>query len=89
MEMDSALHVWGAAVEDHTFLAKYIYDTDKEHDTLVLEELQKSRKALSTVQLISKDKRKLAHDLDKYEKFMASLAASFDLKNREQLKRNH
>jgi hypothetical protein len=76
------VHVWGATVEDHTFLAKYIYDTDREHDSLVLEELQKSRKALSTVQLISEDKRKLAQDLDKYEKFMASLAASFDLKNR-------
>jgi hypothetical protein len=76
------VHVWGATVEDHTFLAKYIYDTDREHDTLVLEELQKSIKALSTVQLISEDKRKLAQDLDKYEKFMASLAASFDLKKR-------
>lgn len=76
------MHVWGATVEDHTFLAKYIYDTNKEYDTVVLEELQKARKALSTVQLISKDKRELALNLDKYEKFMASLAASFDLKNR-------
>ncbi len=76
------VHVWGVTVEDYTFLAKYIYDTDKENNTLVLEELKKTRKALSTVQLISKDKRKLAHDLDKYEKFMASLAASFDLKSK-------
>jgi hypothetical protein len=76
------VHVWGATVEDHTFLAKYIYDTDIENDALVLEELNKARKALSTIQLISNDKRKLACDLDKYEKFMASLAASFDVKDK-------
>jgi hypothetical protein len=76
------VHVWGATVEDHTFLAKYIYDTNKENESTVLEELKKVRKALSTIQLISQDKRKLACDLDKYEKFMSSLAASFDLKDK-------
>lgn len=76
------VHLWGANVEDHIFLAKYIYDTNKANDPVILEELKKTYEALGTVQLLSEDKRKLAHDLDKHEKFMASLAASFDLKSK-------
>jgi len=72
--------VWGATVEDHTIIAKYICDTKRASDPEVIAELKKAKEALSTVQLLSPGKRKLAHDLDKYEKFMASLFASFDLK---------
>lgn len=76
------MHIWGASVEDHTFMAKYIYDTDKAKDKEIIFELKRAKKALSTIQLLSPDNRKTAFDLDKYEKFMASLAASFDLKNK-------
>ncbi|WP_437399826.1 hypothetical protein [Flagellimonas lutimaris] len=75
------MHIWGATVEDHTLMAKYIYDSAKESDKEILKELERVKNALSTIQLLSPDKRKLAFDLDKYEKFMASLAASFDIKN--------
>jgi len=74
------VHIWGTNVEDHMILSKYIYDSERASDPAVIAELEKAKKALSTVQLLSPDKRKLAHDLDKYEKFMASLSASFDLK---------
>lgn len=76
------MHLWYAVVEDHMFMAKYIYDTSKQDDTEVKTELEKAELALATLELISPDKRNLALELDKYEKFMASLAASFDLKNR-------
>jgi len=75
------IHIWGATVEDHTLMAKYIYDTSKENDATVLFELSRVKETLSTIQFLSPDQRKLAFDLDKYDKFMASLAASFDLKN--------
>jgi len=76
------MHLWFATVEDHMFMAKYIYDTSRQSDPEVKTELEKAEGALSTLELISPDKRDLALEFDKYEKFMASLAASFDLKNR-------
>lgn len=76
------MHIWGTVVEDHIFMVKYIYDTDKEEDKEINFELERVKEALSTIQLLSPDKRKSAFDLAKYDKFMASLAASFDLKNK-------
>jgi len=75
------IHLWYAIVQDHMFMAKYIYDTDKENTEEVKTELEKAELALSTIELISPDKRELALEFDKYENFMSSLAASFDLKN--------
>jgi predicted nucleotidyltransferase len=75
------IHIWGATVENNTLMAKYIYDTGKESDTDILIELGRVKEALSTIQLLSPDKRTICFELDKYEKFMAALVASFDLKN--------
>ncbi len=74
------MHLWHAAVEGHLLMAKYIYDTDKANDPKILEELNKVEAALATLILISESKRRLAIELNKYENFMASLAASYDLK---------
>ncbi|WP_258100117.1 hypothetical protein [Marinoscillum pacificum] len=74
------MHIWGAVVEDHTIIAKYIYGTTKEKEKDILYELDRVKKALATVQLLCPENRTTAFELDKYEKFMASLAASFDLK---------
>lgn len=76
------MHLWYACVEDHFFIAKYIYDAGKENDLIIKNELRKVEAALSTLILVSEDKRILAVEYDRYEKFLASLAASFDLKNR-------
>lgn len=76
------MHLWYAMVEDHLFMAKYIYDTSKQDDLEIKNELLKTEIALATLQLISPDKRNLAIEFDKYENFMASLCASFDLKNK-------
>lgn len=75
------MHIWGASVEDHTIMAKFIYDTNKEDDKEIKFELGRVKKALTTLQLLSPGNRTIALNLDKYEKFMASLVASFDLKN--------
>jgi hypothetical protein len=76
------MHLWYACVEDHMFMAKYIYDSSKENESEIIIEIEKAEKALSTLELISIDKREIAIEIDKYEKFIASLSASFDLKNR-------
>jgi hypothetical protein len=76
------MHLWYAIVDGHSFMAKYIYSTSKQNSKKVKGELEKAKKALSTLELVSIDNRELALEFDKYEKFMASLCASFDLKNK-------
>jgi len=76
------MHLWFAVVEDHMFMAKYIYDISKQDDTEIKVELEKAELSLATLELINPTQRNLALEFDKYEKFMASLAASFDLKNK-------
>lgn len=76
------MHLWYCVVEDHMFMAKYIYDTGKKKNKAIKLELDRVEKVLSTLQFISEDNRILAIELDKYEKFMASLTASFDIKNK-------
>lgn len=76
------IHLWYAVIENYMFMGKYIYDTSKQDDPEVIAELEKAEIALSTLEFISPDKRSLALEHDKYEKFMASLLASFDLKNK-------
>ena len=76
------MHLWGARVEDHMLMAKFIYDSHREKDQEIKNILKQAEEALATLELLSPDQRKVAYDLDKYEKFMASLAASFDIKNK-------
>lgn len=74
-------NLWFCRVEDHYFLAKYIFDPKKDDPTLIDKERRKAIEALSTLELISVERRTMATNTDKYEKFVAALAASFDLKN--------
>lgn len=74
------IHLWYAVVEDHSFMAKYIYDTANQDHAEVKKELKKAELALETLELINPAQRELILEMDKYDKFIASLAASFDLK---------
>ncbi len=76
------VHLWHALVEDHMFMAKFIYDTVDQDSPKIKQELEKVELSLSTLVLLSQDQRVIALEIDKYEKFTASLAASFDLKNK-------
>jgi len=79
-DKDFNVHIWGANVDGYMFLAKYIYDAGKADSPKIKRELKKAVEALSFLELIGGDKRGLAVEFDKYDKFMASLMASFDLK---------
>ena len=61
------MHLWFCSVEDHIFMAKYIYEKENE--------------SLPKLVFISEKNRNTIIGLDRYEKFQSSLAASFDLKN--------
>ena len=88
-DKDFVIHLWFAVVEDHTFMAKYIHDINRSNDSKVKAELRKAEKALSTLVFISIGKRKNVIDNNRYDNFMASLAASFDLKAKALLKKSY
>jgi len=73
------MHYWFATVEDHMFMATYTYDSEQEKSERIKAELIKAENSLKTLRLISPEKREDVLNIDRYEKFMASLAASFDL----------
>lgn len=72
--------LWATIAGDYFFMAKYIYDRE-EVDLMVIEEqIAKVEFSLSTLMCLSSDRREFAIGYDRFEKFNASLAASFDLK---------
>ncbi len=81
--MDDAemnMHLWFCTVQDHVLMAKYIYSKTLSNTPRINEELQKVKTALSKVAYISEGNRTRVLALDRYYKFQAALAASFDLK---------
>lgn len=74
------VHLWYTIVEDYFFMAKYIHDKSVAEEDFIKNELVKINKVLSTLTLISNKNRELALSVDIHEKFIASLAASFDIK---------
>lgn len=81
--MDDAemnMHLWFCTVQDHVLMAKYIYSKALSNTPRIKEELEKVKTALSKAAYISKCNRPRVLALDRYYKFQAALAASFDLK---------
>lgn len=73
------MHLWFCTVKDHVLMAKYIYSKKYENSNRIKEELSKVKTALSKVAYISECNRERVLALDRYYKFQAALAASFDL----------
>jgi len=73
--------LWATVVQDYFFMAKYICQPTKENLEIIKRQIKKVEIALSTLICLSSDRRALAVSYDRLEKFNASLAASFDLKN--------
>jgi hypothetical protein len=70
-----------AQVDDLLCMAKYIYSADLRNDNRVKEQIEKVKLALDSFRVIPQSDRELAKNLDKHDKFLASLAASYDLLN--------
>ncbi|QYJ67836.1 hypothetical protein [Flavobacterium litorale] len=77
-----SIFLWTVVVEDYIFMAKYICQPNDINKHIIKKELIKVKKSLSTLVCLSPDRRDHAIGFDRYEKFNASLAASFDLKNK-------
>ncbi len=74
--------LWATVVEDYFFMAKYISQPNEENKNQIEKELTKVTESLSTLMCLSEDRRAFAIGFDRYEKFCASLAASFDIKHK-------
>jgi len=76
---DFSTHLFFGAYFDQALIGKYIYDADLEGDKRIAEQLAIVSKILYSVVIVPKSDRKLAADLDKFDRFTGSLAASHDL----------
>lgn len=74
--------IWATVVEDYFFMAKYVCQPTKLNSKIIKKQIEKVEDSLSTLMCLSKDRREFAINFDRFEKFNASLAASFDLKKK-------
>lgn len=73
------VHVYYAQVDDQFCMAKYIYSSKDQDNVTVKNELKKVDVILDTFRVIPLKDRTLASNLKKYDNFLGSLIASFDL----------
>lgn len=72
-------HLFFGAYHDQALIGKYIYDAALEGDERIAGQLKIVNKILNSVVIVPPSDRKLAADLDKFDRFTGSLAASHDL----------
>lgn len=72
--------LWATVVEDYFFMAKYVCQPTKRNLNVIKKQIKKVEDSLSTLMCLSPRRREFAINYDRFEKFNASLAASFDLK---------
>jgi uncharacterized protein YutE (UPF0331/DUF86 family) len=74
--------LWATVVEDYFFMAKYVSQPTKHNLNVVKKQIEKVELSLSTLMCLSLNRREFAISYDRFDKFNASLGASFDLKNK-------
>jgi len=74
--------LWATVVEDYFFMAKYVCQPTKRNLNIMKKQIEKVEQSLSTLMCLSAERREFAINYDRFDKFNASLAASFDLKNK-------
>lgn len=80
-DFDFCTHLFFGAYHDQALIGKYIYDASLEGDERISEQLVVVNRILNSVVIVPESDRKLAADLDKFDRFTGSLAASHDLLN--------
>ena len=72
-------YVYYGSMGDQALIGKYIYDRELRGDLRVQEQLDLVQKVLEKVIVIPEHDRSRAANLDKYDRFLGALAASYDL----------
>jgi hypothetical protein len=76
------MYLWLAVVDDKFIMCKYISDFDKKENKKVIKEIDKARECLKTIMIIEEEHKVEILASERFTKFMNSLGASIDLKNR-------
>lgn len=76
------IYLWLALVGEDFFLVKYVYESKKRSLKSLERELQKARDVLPTIIIITPHEREKFLTRDRFDKFMSSIAATIDLRNR-------
>lgn len=74
-------HIFFGALADQALIVKYIYDADLDNDERIERELRVVEDILKSLVVVPPNDRKLASDMDKFDRFEGALAASYDLLN--------
>lgn len=75
------MYLWGAQIDDQLCFAKYIYATVERSNPKIIDQIVKVNLSLESLTVIPLSQRTIAADLNKYDNFLASLAASYDIRN--------
>lgn len=78
-DSEFCVHMFFGARADQAFIGKYIYDADLEKDERINEELRIVDNILKSLVVVPPGDRKLASDMEKFDRFQGALAASYDL----------
>lgn len=72
-------HIYHGALGDQALIGKYIYNFSLKNTKEIRNQLKVIKAVLSSVVIVPSNERKLASDLDKFDRFTSSLAATHDL----------
>ncbi|WP_369854968.1 hypothetical protein [Candidatus Thalassolituus haligoni] len=78
-DSEFCVHMFYGASADQALIGKYIHDASLDNDEQINEELRLVEKILKSVVIVPPGDRKLASDMEKFDRFQGSLAASYDL----------
>lgn len=78
-DLEYCMHLFYGALADQVLIGKYIYDVGLNNNERVITQLSVVEKVLNSIVIVPVKDRKLASDLDKFDRFKAALAASYDL----------
>lgn len=80
-DSEFCVHMFHGASADQALIGKYIHDASFDNEDQINNELRLVKKILESVVIVPPGDRKLASDMEKFDRFQGALAASYDLLN--------
>jgi hypothetical protein len=78
-DSEFCVHMFFGASADQALIGKYIHDANLDNDERINEELRLVDNILKSLVVVPPRDRKLASDMEKFDRFQGALAASYDL----------
>ncbi|ROT95814.1 hypothetical protein EB809_18485 [Marinobacter sp. R17] len=77
-DSEFCVHMFYGASADQALIGKYIHDASLDNDEQINDELRLVDEILKSVVIVPPGDRKLASDMEKFDRFQGALAASYD-----------